>query len=184
VEDAMEGQITSGRRNEEMKNEEMRMGRFTGCLLALVLLALPVLGTAAEKGHDAMPGMKMEEHGKMGDKIFGGKIGPWQTEARLVDMKAQMEKAHASEKMKGMMKNTHHIAFSLEDPVAKKPVTEGKGTVAVIGPDKKEATYNLTGMEGHFGADVTLDKPGKYEFSVEIEAGGKKGSTKFAHELK
>jgi len=39
-------------------------------------------------------------------------------------------------------------------------------------------------MEGHFGADITLDKPGKYEFSVEIEAGGKKGYGKFSHTLK
>src|SRR3990170_2754104 len=119
----MKCQITSGRRNEEMKNEEMLMGRFTGCLLALVLLALPALGTAAEKAHDAMPGMKMEEHGKMGDKIFSGKIGPWQGEARLADMKAHMEKAKASGmKMEGMMK-THHVAVHLSDPGMKRPIT-------------------------------------------------------------
>ena len=169
----------------------MRKKGFPVVLVAvLAFLALPWASFAGDKGHGSMPGMKgegsMEGHGmmKMGDKIFGGEIGPWQTEARLVDMKAQMEKSKVSEKMKAMMKNTHHIAFSLEDPVAKKPVTEGKGTVAIIGPDKKESTYNLTGMEGHFGADITLDKPGKYEFSVQIEAGGKKGAAKFAHELK
>ena len=169
----------------------MRKTGFPAVLIAaLGLLASPWLSLAGDKGHGSMPGMhgesKMEGHDmmKMGDKIFGGKIGPWQAEARLVDMKAQMEKSKVSEKMKAMMKNTHHIAFSLEDPVAKKPVTEGKGTVAVIGPDKKETTYNLTGMEGHFGADITLDKPGEYEFAVEIEGGGKKGSGKFSHTLK
>ncbi|MGZ8431614.1 MAG: hypothetical protein ACXWWW_06600, partial [Candidatus Deferrimicrobiaceae bacterium] len=121
---------------------------------------------------------------KMGDKIFAGRIGPWQAEARLVDMKDQMEKSKASEKMQGMMKNTHHVMFSLEDPVARIPVKEGRGKVTVIGPDKKQAKYELMAMEGHFGADITLDKPGKYEFAVEIEAGGKKGSDKFSHTLK
>src|SRR3989337_3419118 len=106
-----------------------KMGFPAVLVAALALLALPWASFAGDKGHGSMPGMRgegsMEGHGmmKMGDKIFGGKIGPWQTEARLVDMKAQMEKAHASEKMKGMMKNTHHIAFSLEDPVAQKTVT-------------------------------------------------------------
>jgi len=181
----------------------MKQMAILGTLLVIMALSVPAL--AGDKGHGSMPGMpgksptgehgsmpgmhgesKMEGHGmmKMGDKVFEGMIDPWKAEARLVDMKAQMAKSKVSEQMMAKMKHTHHIAFSIEDPVAKKPVTEGKGTVAVIGPDKKEATYNLTGMEGHFGADVTLDKPGKYEFSVEIEAGGKKGSTKFAHELK
>jgi hypothetical protein len=180
--------VGTTKRQEERK---MRKTGFPAVLAAaLALLALPWASFGGDKGHGSMPGMhgegKMEGHGMMntGDKIFGGKIGPWQTEARLVDMKAQMEKSKVSEKSKAMVKNTHHIMFSLEDPVAKKPVTEGKGTVGVTGPDKKEATYNLTGMEGHFGADITLDKPGKYEFAVEIEAGGKKGAGKFSHTLK
>ncbi|MGZ8461718.1 MAG: hypothetical protein ACXW4I_02585 [Candidatus Deferrimicrobiaceae bacterium] len=167
-----------------------KMGYPTVLVAVLALLALPWSSVAGDKGHGSMSGMhgegKTEGHDmmKMGDKIFAGRIGPWQAEARLVDMKDQMEKSKASEKMQGMMKNTHHVMFSLEDPVAKKPVTEGKGAVTVTGPDKKEATYNLTGMEGHFGADITLDKPGKYEFAVEIDAGGKKGSGKFSHTLK
>jgi len=184
----------------------MRKKGFPAVLVAaLAFLALPWLSFAGDKGNGSMPGMsgekpmaghgsmsgmhgegKTEGHGmmKMGDKIFGGMIGPWQAEARLVDMKAQMEKSKASEKMQGMMRNTHHVMISLEDPGAKKPVQGGKGTVTVIGPDRKEAAYDLTGMQGHLGADITLDKPGKYEFSVEIEAGGKKGSGKFSHTLK
>ena len=127
---------------------------------------------------------KMEGHGtmKMGDKIFGGAIGPWKAEARLVDMKAQMEKSKVSEKMMAMMKHTHHLAFSLEDAGAKQ-VTEGKGTVTVTGPDKKPANYNLVAMEGHFGSDITLAK-GEYGFSVEIESGGKKGTANFSHTVK
>lgn len=165
----------------------MVMNRFTVCAVLLAFLAFPPAGFAAEKGHGSMPGMKMDEHGKMGDKIFGGKIGPWQAEARLADMKAHMEKAKASGmKMEGMMMKSHHVALHLTDPATKKPVvvTEGKGTVTVIGPDKKEETSNFMVMDGHFGADVNLPKPGKYTFKTEVETGGKKGSATFSYTLK
>jgi hypothetical protein len=178
----------------------MGMNRFTVCAVLLGFLAFPLAGVAAEKGHGsmpgmkggetgqgAMPGMKMEGHGdmmKMGDKVFGGKIGPWQGEARLMDMNAHMEKAKASGmKMEGPMKS-HHISLGLTDPATMKPVTEGKGTVTVTGPDKKEEKSAFMVMEGHFGADVNLPKPGKYTFKTEIESGGKKGSASFSYSVK
>lgn len=163
--------------------------RFVACLLALGLLALPGMAPAMEKGHEGMSGMKehgaAEGHGmmKMGDKVYGGKIGPWSSEARLTDMKAHMEKAKASGmKMEGMMK-THHIAIGLSDSKGK-AVTEGKGSVTVTGPDKKSEKSEFMAMEGHFGADVNLPKPGKYSFDVQIESGGQKGSAKFTHTIK
>jgi hypothetical protein len=166
------------------------MKRFAIWTLAIAFLAVPVLGAAAEKGHEGMPGMKMEgaKEGhdgmmKMGDKIFVGKVGPWHGEARLIDMKAQMEKAKGSGmKMEGRIKS-HHIAFELTDPETKKPVTEGKGSVTVIGPDQKEEKSEFMAMAGHFGADVNLLKPGKYTFKVSIESGDKKGSATFTHNV-
>ena len=181
----------------------MRQMAILGTLLVIMALSVPAV--AGDKGHGSMPGMSggghtegqgtmpgmkgespMEGHGmmKMGDKVYEGKIGAWESEGRLVDMKAQMEKAKVSEKMKGMMKNTHHIAFSLEDPGTKTPVTEGKGTVTVTGPDKKQAKYDLVVMQGHFGSDITLDKPGEYAFDVDIESVGKKGTASFHHTVK
>jgi hypothetical protein len=172
------------------------MKRFAFCTAVLAVLFLPALGMAAEKGHGSMPGMKsggsMEGHGdmkaddhgkmKMGDKIFGGKVGPWHGEARLMDMKAHMEKAKASGmKMEGMAMKSHHIAVDLTDPKTKKPVTEGKGTVTVIGPDKKEEKSDFMVMEGHFGADINLPKPGKYTFKVTIESRDTNGSATFSH---
>lgn len=159
-----------------------------GIALAVALVSGPAV--AGEKGHGSMPGMhgqgKMEGHGMMtmGDKVFEGKVGPWKAEGRLVDMKAQMAKSKVSEEMMAKMKHTHHIAFSLEDPGTKAHVTEGKGTVTVTGPDKKQTKYDMMVMQGHFGADITLDKQGKYEFSAEIESGGKKGSAAFHHTVK
>ena len=161
------------------------------CGAALMLMALPGISAAAEQGgmsgmqHGDHAGMKKEKGGhdmmKMGDKVFSGKIGPWQGTARIIDMKAHM--AASGMKAAGAMPNSHHIAFSLTD-AAKKPVTEGSGTVTVTGPDKKESKSDLMVMQGHFGADVNLPAPGKYTFKAEIESGGQKGSATFSYTLK
>jgi len=164
--------------------------RFFGWVAALSILALPMYVSAAEKGHEGMPGMKMEDHGKMGsrdmakmgDKAYSGKIGPWKGDARIMDMKAHMEASGM--KAAGAMPNSHHIAFELSDPNTKAHVTEGKGTVTVTGPDKKESKSDFMVMKGHFGADINLPAPGKYTFKAEIESGGKKGSATFSYALK
>ncbi len=145
---------------------------------------------AAEMTHGSMPGMhgggQGEGHEAMmkGDKIFGGKVGPWAAEARLVDMKAEMQKAMAAGmKMEGAMK-THHVELFLTDPATKKAVEGAKGTVLVTGPDKKASQSDLMAMAGHLGADVDLSKPGKYTFKVAVESGGKKGTATFSHTVK
>src|SRR5512141_3501717 len=154
------------------------------CGTALMLMALPGISAAAEQGgmggmqHGGMGGHDMA---KMGDKAFSGKVGPWKGDARIMDMKAHM--AASGMKAQGAMPNSHHIAFTLTD-AAKKPVTEGKGTVTVTGPDMKMATSVFMVMQGHFGADVNLPAPGKYTFKVEIESGGKKGSATFPYSIK
>jgi hypothetical protein len=175
----------------------VRIGAF---ITALTLMALPGISAAAEHGGTGgmqqgasgdHGGMKMDDSGKMqsgghdmtttGDKAFSGKVGPWTGDARIMDMKAHM--AASGMKAQGAMPNSHHIAFTLTD-AAKKPVTEGKGTVTVTGPDKKETKAEFMAMQGHFGADVNLPKPGKYTFQAEIESGGKKGSATFPYTLK
>jgi len=166
----------------------------------LMLMALPGISAAAEPGgmggmqqgaSGDHGGMKMDDHGKMdsgghdmakmGDKAFSGKVGPWTGDARIMDMKAHM--AASGMKAQGAMPNSHHLAVTLTD-AAKKPVTEGKGTVTVTGPDKKETKGEFMVMQGHFGADVNLPKPGKYTFKTEIESGGQKGSATFSYTLK
>ena len=170
------------------------------CGAALMLMALPGISAAAEHGGTGgmqqgasgdHGGMKMDDPGKMhsgghdmmkmGDKVFSGKIGPWKGDARIMDVKAHVEASGM--KAQGAMPNSHHIAFTLTD-AAKKPVTEGKGTVSVTGPDKKETKAEFMVMQGHFGADVNLPKPGKYTFKAQIESGGKKGSATFSYTLK
>jgi len=84
----------------------------------------------------------------------------------------------------GAMTNSHHIALSLTDPKTKARITEGTGAVTVIGPDKSMMTYDITGMQGNFGADVNLPKPGKYTCNVKMESGGKTGTSTFHYTVK
>jgi len=168
----------------------MRMKLFAFCALALAVAAYSGAAGAAEMGHGSMQGMhgegKAEGHGamKMGDKIFGGKAGPWTAEVRLVDMKAEMEKAKASGmKMEGAMKS-HHIEVFLTDPATKKPLEGVTGTVMVMGPGKTMSKADLMAMAGHVGADVDLATPGNYTFKVAIASGGKTGTVSFSHTIK
>jgi len=169
-------------------DEAVRIGAF---ITALTLMALPGISAAAQHGgtggmHQGASGdhggMKMDDPGRCSGRarhVDGGGQGvlrkgrPWKGDARIMDMKAHMEASGM--KAQGAMPNSHHIAFTLTD-AAKKPVTEGKGTVTVTGPDKKETKAEFMAMQGHFGADVNLPKPGKYTFKAEIESGGKKGA--------
>ena len=149
------------------------------CTLALSGLALPGLVVAA-MDHGAMGGTDMT---KMGDKLYSGKLGAWKADARLIDMAAHM-KAMPGMKMEGTMANSHHVAISLTDAKTKAAITEGTGKVTVTGPDGKSATSDFMVMQGHFGADVNLPKPGKYTFKVEITSGDKTGTETFTHKVK
>ncbi len=167
----------------------MKARLFAVCAVALAVAAYQGAAGAAETGHGSMQGMhgggSMEGHGEMmkGDKIFGGKVGPWAAEARLVDMKAAMEKSMPGMKMEGQMK-THHVEIFLTDPATKKPVEGVKGTVTVTGPGKTVSKADLMAMGAHIGADIDLPKPGKYTFKVNVESGGKTGTATFAHTIK
>ena len=159
---------------------------FFGWVAVLSILSLPMYASAEMKGHGGMSGMQHGGSGghdmtKMGDKAFSGRIGPWKGDARIMDMKAHLEASGM--KAQGAMPNSHHLALRLTD-AAKKPVTEGKGTITVTGPDKKAASAEFMVMQGHFGADVNLPKPGKYTFKTEVESGGKKGEVTFTYTLK
>jgi len=146
------------------------------CGAALLLLALPGVSAAAEHGAHDMD---------MGEKIFSGKVGPWTAEARLVDMKAQMEKSGVSAKTAARFAGRRHLMLFLTDPATGKPAAEAAGKVVVTGPDKASSSnVTLVPMGGHIGADVGMPTPGKYTFKAEIESAGKKGSAMFSYMLK
>jgi len=149
--------------------------RFIVWVAALSILALPVFAPAAEKGHDM----------DMGEKIFSGKVGPWTAEARLVDMKAQMEKSGVSAGTSAKFAGKRHLMLFLTDPATGKTAAGVAGKVDITGPDKaSSSTVTLIVMGEHIGADVNMPTPGKYTFKADIESAGKKGSATFSYTLK
>jgi len=157
-----------------------------------MLMALPGISAAAEHGgmqHGDQGGMKMEGHGgknmDRGEKIFSGKVGPWTAEARLVDMKAQMEKSGVSAATAAKFVGKRHLMLFVTDPATGKPAAGVSGKVDVAGPDKASSSkVTLIVMGEHIGADVGMPTPGKYTFKAEIESGAKKGSAAFSYTLK
>lgn len=182
------------------------MRKFSGairtvvCGTALMLMALPGITAAAEQGgmsgmqHGDHAGMKMDDSGKMktdghdmgkGEKIFSGKVGPWTVEARLVDMKAQLEQSGVSAKTAAKFAGKRHLMLFVTDPATGKPAAGVSGKVVVTGPDKASSSkVTLVVMGEHIGADVGMPTPGKYTFKAEIESGAKKGSATFSYTLK
>jgi hypothetical protein len=167
------------------------------CCAALTLLALPGIPAAAE--HGAMPhgdhgGMKMGDHGKMksgghdadmGEKVFSGKAGAWGVEARLVDMKAQMEKSGVSAATVAKFAGRRHLMLFVTDPATGKHAAVGSAKVGITGPDKASSSQvTLVVMGEHIGADVAMPAPGKYTFKADIASGGKKGSATFSYTVK
>ena len=124
------------------------------CGTALILMALPGISAAAEPEpggmggmqHGDHAGMKMDDPGKMksgghntdmGEKIFSGKVGPWTAEARLIDMKAQMEQSGVSAKTAAKFAGKRHLVLFLTDPATGKPAAGVSGKVVVTGPTRR-----------------------------------------------
>lgn len=174
------------------------------CGAVLMLMALPRISAAAEQGgmsgmqHGDHTGMMMDDQGKMkagghdmqkGEKIFSGTVGPWMTEARLIDMKAQLEQSGASHGSAARFEGRRHLMLFLTDSATGNLVAGVTGKVVVTGPDKASSSM-VTLMEmgehrfEHIGSDVDMPVPGKYTFKAEIESGGQKGNVTFSYTLK
>jgi len=174
--------------------------RTVACVSALALMALPGISAAAEHGgmggmqHGDHSGMQMGGHDhaahrghdmKTGEKIFSGAVGPWTAEARLVDMKAQMEKSGVSAATAAKFAGKRHLMLFVTDPKTGKAASGVAGTVVVTGPGKgAPAKVTLVVMGEHIGADVDMPSPGKYSFKAEVESKGGKGSATFTYTLK
>lgn len=173
------------------------------CGTALMLMAVPGISAAEDpggvkgmheghdhggmkmEGHDGMSGKSGDHDMKKGEKIFSGKVGPWTGEARLVDMKAQMEQSGVSAATAAKFAGKRHLMLFLTDTKTGKPAAGVAGKVVVTGPDKASSSVvTLVVMGGHIGADVGLPTPGKYTFKADIESADGKGSATFSYALK
>ncbi|APG27187.1 hypothetical protein A7E78_04660 [Syntrophotalea acetylenivorans] len=64
-------------------------------------------------------------------------------------------------------KATHHLMVMFNDVGTGKAIEAGTVAVKVTSPDESiSGPHKMMGMQGHFGADVNLDKPGVWHFRM------------------
>lgn len=151
------------------------MKKLFGTFLGIMFLAFPLTVFAAMEhgmGHEAM-----DMNGNMimvGDAEQDGV----KAMAHLKDVAAAMQKMG--------MQSTHHLMVMFVDQKTGKPIESGNAAVKVTGPDgKKSEPIKMMGMQGHFGADITLAQPGKYHFAIgTMLTDGKKRQFDFDFTLK
>lgn len=152
-------------------------------LLVTTVLALPASVLAASHEHGTM------DHGAM----HGGSAHQQMDEAMIMlpgqTVDGVTAAVHIKDVRAGMAKmgmpQTHHFMLALTD-AAGKTVTEGTVALKIKSPDDKTGeAIKLMGMQGHFGADVTLAAKGTYVFTIGSQlADGKKRQFEFSHTFK
>ena len=160
------------------------MKHFTIILtLVLAFAAAPVLASAGcgncATDHKAPAGDKVaanhEGHDHSGHDDHKGHDG-MAAMGNMLDLGTKTEKgvkamAHMKDVSAAMakmgMKTTHHFMVMFNDEKSGKAIDSGKVAVKITGPDGTvNGPMELMGMQGHFGADVILDKKGEYKFQV------------------
>jgi hypothetical protein len=65
------------------------------------------------------------------------------------------------------MKTTHHFMIAFVDVETGEQIESGAVALKITNPDAKVGeAIELIGMQGHFGADITLDMEGEYHFRL------------------
>ncbi|NIQ98364.1 MAG: hypothetical protein GWO11_07970 [Desulfuromonadales bacterium] len=151
------------------------MKKLSAILATLTLLALPF--SAVAMSHGKSEGMK---HGSMEKMDHGSKKGmdhgKMMKDKNMIMLGKQTQDgvkgmAHMKDVGKKMaemgMDATHHFMMMFEDAQKDKAIEEGLVAVKVTTPaGKTRKPVKLMGMEGHFGADVSLKEKGTYKFEV------------------
>jgi hypothetical protein len=153
-------------------------------IIAVIAAALALSAPIAALAEHDMGNMNMD-HDMM-------KMGSAAHEEVVDGVKATFKVLSMKEHMKGMkmempagMKETHHIMVEFKDAKTGKALTDGEVKLKVMGPDKKDQTKELMGMQGHFGADFDLSKKGKYGVMCKFKLkDGKIRTSKFWYTIK
>lgn len=62
---------------------------------------------------------------------------------------------------------THHLMVMFNDAETGKAIDNGTVAMKITDPDQVEAKpVKMMGMQGHFGVDVNLDRPGVWHFRI------------------
>lgn len=134
-------------------------------LMIVMMLSLPALALASNCcPSEAATGTMNHEQGSMamngemimlGAEVKNGVKGM----AHLKDVSAAMTKMG--------MTTTHHLMMMFSNVQSGQSMEQGSVAVKVTTPSGQQLkALKLIGMQGHFGADVTLDETGIYQLSI------------------
>jgi len=135
--------------------------------LLLALLTAPVMAAQHDHSGHNHGGAKASSHqGHEGHGTAGSMIELGTIAVKGVKALAEMKDVRAAMAKTGM-KTTHHFMVMFTDEKIGKEIESGKVAVKITSPDGQvTGPMELMGMQGHFGADVILDKPGEYRFQI------------------
>ncbi|HSH12769.1 MAG TPA: hypothetical protein VLA15_03445 [Desulfurivibrionaceae bacterium] len=154
--------------------------------LALALIGgTPALAGTAE--HGSMSGM---DHGSSMAGMSHVSKGAGKILIGSASQEGVKGTAHLDDIRKAMaemgMKETHHLMVTFKEDKGGKAVESGSVAVKVTDPaGVKGEAMKMMAMEGSFGTDLTLAKPGKYLFEVGTKlADGKTRQFRFEYTVK
>ena len=171
------------------------MKKGTAIALALSCLLAAVVASAGQKkdktyvdlkavrADNVAPNQGHRTMAALGDRVHGGAFGPWRCQVKILDRRKEQAKMKKSGKAEGMS-TSHFLSLSIMDPSTGKRFGSGKGTVAVVGPDKHKVLMDLQPFSESFATDVDLSKAGTYAFQIDFTSGKQNAVTKFSYEVK
>lgn len=155
--------------------QEMTMKKHWIIMMVVMILSLPILAAAS----DCCPseaGSGTINHGTMNDDMMSHEQGSMSMNGEMIMLGAEVKigvkgMAHLKDVRTAMTKmgmaTTHHLMMMFSNAQSGQSVDQGSVAVKVTTPSGKQLkALKLMGMQGHFGADVTLDETGTYQFSI------------------
>lgn len=168
----------------------MNKGKMLPLLSGLALLLLPLNAGAMDHGHgghgmaQAAPTAHGSHDGHGAMEMGGATVGLGSIKVEGITARAEISDVRAAMQQAGQP-TTHHlmITFTGADGTA---INQGTAAVKVTGPDGSSgAPIRMMMMEGSFGADLTLAKPGVYQLEVGSKlADGTTRQFAFRHQVK
>jgi len=165
---------------------EIKIFRTMKTLLTIALIVGgPVLAGAMD--HGSMAGM---DHGSSMAGMDHASKGAGQILIGSNSQDGVKGTGHIADVSKAMaemgMKETHHLMVTFKEEKGGTAIADGAVAVKVTDPaGGKGEAVKMMAMEGSFGADLTLPKPGRYVFEVGTKlADGKKRQFSFEYTVK
>jgi hypothetical protein len=81
-------------------------------------------------------------------------------------------------------KGTHHIMVDVTDAESGREIPAAVVKVLVVSPSNQSKTVDLESMMNQYGANLTLDEKGEYQFNISVNVNGESNLTPFKYAIK